>query len=323
MNKIISMATAIVLGSTPAWAESWDLSNEYPATSLTGIVAEKFAELVGEETNGDVQITVHHGGALGYKSTDHFDAVSDGSLQIALSPYAFWTGIDPIFQLVSLPFVAPTTDDAHRLLEIARPEYEAVLEGANQLMLVGAPYPSSGLWGNNDFTSLEDLKNAKVRTYDVASTETLRNAGALPLQISWADVPAQLSTNAIEAVLTSPNAGVGVQMWELQSHFTAVNFGAALFAIHVNRDVFDELSEDHQKGVLKAAAEAEAYGWELATDLTQNDFVKMRDNGMTIVEELSPEYVEQLKQAGQPFIESWIDEVGDRAKNVLSEYNSQ
>ncbi|WP_174801282.1 TRAP transporter substrate-binding protein [Martelella limonii] len=325
MNKTLLLATAagICLAAAPAFAVNWDLSSEYPAGSLQGQTADFFAKAVAEKTDGEVEITVHHGAALGYKSVDNFDAVGDGALQAASSAFVFWTGIDPIFQLSSLPFLAPKSEDVFALYELARPEYEKVLEDNNQIMLLATPWPSSGLWGNKPFTSTADLEGVKVRTYDVASTETMKNAGAFPIQISWADVPAQLSTNAIDAVLTSPNGGVGVQMWELQSDFTNVNYASSLQAIHVNLDAWEDLSEEQQAAVQEAAEEAEGFGWGLLSAATAKDFDTMRENGMTVTEEIPAEFSEALTAAAQPFIDKWVEETGPRAQSIMEAYGNR
>jgi len=232
----------------------------------------------------------------------------------------FWTGIDPMFQLPSLPFIAPTIDDTRALSEAAMPTYERILEDSNQILLVLTPWPASGLWGNEPLDTVEALAGKKVRTYDVSSTETMRNAGAFPVQTTWADVPAQLSTGAIDSVLTSADGGVGVQMWEQQKAFTVVNYAMPLQAIHMNRDVFDGLTEDEQQNIRDAAAEAQAYGWSLLQDRTAENFAAMRDHGMTIVEDVSPEYLAALRTAAQPFIDRWTADAGDEGAAILARY---
>lgn len=323
IKTLLGTVAGLGLAAAPALATTWDLSSEYPAGSLQGQTADFFAKAVAEKTGGDVEVTVHHGAALGYKSVDHFDAVGDGALQAASSAFVFWTGIDPIFQLSSLPFLAPTSEDVHDLYELAKPEYEKVLEDNNQMLLLATPWPSSGLWGNTAFTSTADLEGVKVRTYDVASTETMKNAGAFPIQISWADVPAQLSTNAIDAVLTSPNGGVGVQMWELQSNFTNVNYASSLQAIHLNLDAWDDLTEEQQTAVMDAAAEAEDFGWGLLADATAKDFDTMRENGMTVTEDIPADFSQALTAAAQPFIDQWIADTGDRAQSIMETYENR
>ncbi|OCX63802.1 hypothetical protein BFP70_11950 [Thioclava sp. SK-1] len=324
LTALISTVAAFGLAAAlPAVAGTWDLSSEYPVGSLQGQTADFFAKAVTEKTDGAIEVTVHHGAALGYKSVDHFDAVGDGALQAASSAFVFWTGIDPIFQLSSLPFLAPTSQDVHDLYMLAKPEYEKVLEDNNQILLLATPWPSSGLWGNKPFTSVADLDGVKVRTYDVASTETMKNAGAFPIQISWADVPAQLSTNAIDAVLTSPNGGVGVQMWEQQSDFTNVNYASSLQGIHVNRDAWEDLTPDQKAAVKEAATEAEALGWDLLSDATAQDFDTMRDNGMTVTAEISPQFSADLTAAAQPFIDDWITATGARAQTIMEAYSAR
>ncbi|ASM75505.1 solute-binding protein (plasmid) [Pseudosulfitobacter pseudonitzschiae] len=323
IKTLLGAIAVLSLTVSPTLAATWDLSNEYPAGSLQGQTAEFFANAVAEKTEGEVVVTVHHGAALGYKSVDNFDAVGDGALQAASSAFVFWTGIDPIFQLSSLPFLAPTSEDVRDLYELAKPEYEKVLESNNQILLLATPWPSSGLWGNKAFTSTADLEGVKVRTYDVASTETIKNTGAFPIQISWADVSAQLSTNAIDAVLTSPNGGVGVQMWELQSDFTNLNYASSLQAIHLNVDAWNDLSESQQAAVKEAAAEAEAFGWGLLADATSKDFETMRENGMTVTEEVPSEFATALTAAAQPFIDQWLEETGERAQSIMSAYQKR
>ncbi|MCK0150839.1 TRAP transporter substrate-binding protein [Marivita sp. S6314] len=296
------------------------MANEYPATSIHGQVADFLAQEVGRQTDGEIEITVHHGGALGYKTVEHFDAVGDGAIQLATSPFSQWLGIDPLFQISSLPFLAPTIDDARRLYDIAKPHYSKVLEDNGQVFLFATPWPPAGLWGNKSFGSAEDLVGVKIRTFDVTATELLKGVGAFPIKLAWSEVPAQLSTNAIQAVLTSANGGVGVQLWELQSHFTPVNYSTGLQATHINRDVWDGLTEAQRDQVLAAAVKAEAMGWDLASNSIAKDFEKMRANGMTINEDVPQEFRAFLNETAKPVVDAWAEKIGDRAVSILTPY---
>ncbi len=320
MTKLTFSTAILAVIASGALAENWDLSNEYPPTSLQGQTADFFAKAVAEKTGGALTITVHHGAALGYKSVDQFDAVGDGALQAASSAFVFLSGFDPVFQIGSLPFIASDMAETRKLYDMARPAYDAVFEDAKQMLLLATPWPASGLWGNKAFNSAEDLKEVKIRTYDVGSTETFRNAGAFPVQIAWSDVPAQLSTHAISAVLTSANGGAGAQFWELQSHFTDVNYTAGLQGIHVNRDAFEALSPEEQAAIQDAAAEAEAFGWQLAVDSLQADYEKLRSNNVTVTESISLEFAAFLKEAGRPFAEKWLESAGDELKAIYDSY---
>jgi len=311
-----------IVGSS-VFAANWDLSNEYPANSIHGRTADFFANAVAQKTGGSLTITVHHGAALGYKSVDLFDAVGDGALQSASTSFVFLSGIHPAFQLGSLPFIAADMDETRILNDLARPLYNDIFEKANQTLLVVVPWPVSGIWGKKVMAGPDDLKAVKIRTYDVATTETFANAGAFPVQISWSDVPAQLSTNAIDAVLTSANGGAGAQFWDLQSHFTNVNYTAGMQAIHVNRDAMEALSEQEREAVYEAALEAEAFGWQLAIENLQQDYATLRSHDVIVTEKISPQFAEFLMDAGQPFIKKWLANAGDELNAVYNAYQAE
>lgn len=318
--KAFATGAALIAATTAQAQTNLNLGNEYPATSIHANTADKFAALIAEKSGGSLAVTTHHGASLGYKSLEQFDAVGDGALEMASSALVFWTGIDPMFQLPSLPFMAPTIKDTRALYDAVRPMYQETLAGHGQILLIATPWPSSGLWGNEALDSAEAIKGVKVRTYDVSSTETMRNAGAFPVQIGWADVPAQLSTNAIDAVLTSADGGVGIQMWEQQKYFTVVNYAMPMQMVHINADVFNGLTPAEQTAIRDAAAEAEAHGWALLETRSEENFATMRKNGMTVVETVSPEYSAFLKSAAQPFIDTWLAAVGDKGAKVLARY---
>jgi len=302
---------------------AWDLANEYPPHSVHAQSADTFIKALDEATNGEIKITAHHGAALGYKSVDQFDAVGDGAIQLASSFIGPWSGINPIFLLSSLPFIAPTVEDNRALYEASRPYYEKVLEEANQVFLFATPWPPSGLWGNKPLDSLEALKGVRIRTYDASGTTTMREAGAAPIQLSWADTVPQLTTGGIDAVLTSADGGAAAQLWEHQSHFTEVNYAMPLQFVHMNRDVYEELTDEQKAAVAKAAKEAEDFGWNLLTNRVQENYAQMKEHGMTIIEDVPADYLEALQKAGVPALEDWKSKFGtEEADKLLEAYEA-
>jgi TRAP-type C4-dicarboxylate transport system substrate-binding protein len=325
--KSITTALALTIAAqvsiTAAEAqEAWDLANEYPPNSVHAQTADIFIEALERLSDGNIDVTAHHGAALGYKSVDQFDAVGDGAIQIASSFVGGWSGIDPVFLVSSLPFLAPSVEDTRALYEATKPYYNEVLDGANQVFLLATPWPPSGLWGNKPLDSIEAIAGERIRTYDANGTVTLREAGASPIQLSWADTVPQLSTNGIDGVLTSADGGSAAQLWEHQSHFTEVNYASPLQIIHLNRDVFENLSAEDQQAVRDAAAEAEEFGWGLLENRVQENYAQMQENGMTIVTDVSEDYLTSLEKAAQPSIESWKSAF-PQSEELLSTYESQ
>ncbi|WAP69147.1 TRAP transporter substrate-binding protein [Jiella pelagia] len=321
MAASVSLGLAFAAG-TAAAQERWDLANEYPPNSVHAQSADTFIEALEAASNGEIDVTAHHGAALGYKSVDQFDAVGDGAVQLASSFVGAWSGIDPIFLVSSLPFLAPTVKDTRALYEVSKPYYEKVLADANQVFLFATPWPPSGLWGNKPLDSMDSIQNVRIRTYDANGTITLRNAGAAPIQLSWADTVPQLTTGGIDGVLTSADGGAAAQLWEHQSHFTEVNYASPLQIVHMNKDVYDGLSDEQKEAVTKAAKEAEDFGWGLLENRVKENYAQMKENGMTIVTDVSPDYLAALGKAAEESISDWKAKFPD-ADKLLADYESQ
>ncbi|NDW05996.1 TRAP transporter substrate-binding protein [Jiella pacifica] len=317
----VSLGLAFAVGAAAA-QERWDLANEYPPNSVHAQSADTFIKALDAASNGEISVTAHHGAALGYKSVDQFDAVGDGAVQVASSFVGAWSGIDPVFLVSSLPFLAPTVKDTRALYEASKPYYEKVLADSNQVFLFATPWPPSGLWGNKPLDSMDAIKNVRIRTYDANGTITLRNAGAAPIQLSWADTVPQLTTGGIDGVLTSADGGAAAQLWEHQSHFTEVNYASPLQIVHMNKDVYDGLTDAQKEAVAKAAKEAEDFGWGLLENRVKENYAQMKENGMTIVTDVSPDYLAALGKAAEESISDWKAKFPE-SDALLADYDSR
>lgn len=316
---------AFLTSALPVWAQTvtWDLANEYPPNSVHARSADTFIATLKEVSGGDIVVTAHHGAALGYKSLDQYDAVGDGALDIASSFATPWSGINPVFILSSIPFLVATPAEERMLYEIARPYYEAVLADDNQVLLFATPWPPSGLWGKKPLDSLEALSGVKLRTYDANGTITFGNTPATPVQLSWADTVPQLSTGAIDAVLTSADGGSASQLWEQQSHFTEVNYAMPLQFVHMNRDAYEALSDEQKAWVAEAAKAAEDFGWNLLEDRVAQNYAEMQGHGMNVVTGVDPAYIAALTEAAKPALEEWKGKMGADADAILSAFDAK
>lgn len=313
---------ALAAGQALAQDYTWDLANEYPAGSVHGRTADAFIAALDRISGGKIKIVPHHGGALGYKSIDQYDAVGQGAVDIAFSFATPWSGLNPLYTLSSIPFLAQTAEDEFKLYEIARPYYEAAMEQDDMVLILATPWPPSGLWGNKPLNSLDAIKGVHVRSYDANGTITLGNAGATPIQLSWADTIPQLTTNGISAVLTSADGGSASMLWEHQSHFTEVNYAMPLQIMHMNLPLYEGLSDEEKGWIAEAAKEAEAFGWSLLASNVSENYALMQSHGMTIVTDLEPGFAEALATAAAPTVADWKTKVGADADAILSAYEA-
>jgi TRAP-type C4-dicarboxylate transport system substrate-binding protein len=318
----LAMTLAAAPLDRPAAAEVWDLANEYNATSIHAEGDVFFAEQLKERSGGAIEIVQHFGGALGYKSLDQFDAVADGAIPLADTYVGPLGGIDPMFLLPSLPFLAKTAAEARVLYEVARPYYDEIFANSNQKLLYSSPWPPSGIWAKRPVASLTELAGLKIRTYDANGTITLRAAGAAPIQLSWADVVPQLSTGGIDAVLTSAESGANAKFWEHLSYFTEINYAMPLNMLHINLDVFNGLSPELQQAVLDCAEATSERNWQAVLTRVEANYAEMEPNGITVVSSVPEDYLAALNEAGREALDDWLAKTGDKGKAILAAYDA-
>ena len=151
----------------------------------------------------------------------------------------------------------------------------------------------------------------------------MSNAGANAVQISWADTVPQLASGAINAVLTSADGGVSVKFWEFLTNFTAVNYSMALNMTHMNKDVFDSLTDEQQQIMLDAARIASNAAWAELGKRVEKNYEDMRANNVTITESVSPELRAALVEAGEAVYANWLEKTGETGQALLDEYRGK
>ncbi len=322
MTRMFLAALALALAmASAAQAEEvrLDLANEYSAASLVGLADQDFIDRVAALSDDSIVVTPHFGGALGFKSKDHFDAVGDGAVPLAGTYTGVFTGIDPVFALSSMPFQAPTIADAHALYQAARPAYEAVFASGNQMLLYAVPYTPTGIWAGKVLGDLDAFEGLKIRTYDAAGVEAFSHIGAAPIQLSWADTVPQLSTGGIDAILTSDETGIAGSLWDHLSHFNSVPYSVAINMTHMNRDAFEALSAAQQQAVLKAAAETEQAAWRRAAERVAANAKVLAEKGVVLVTP-EPALIAQLQEAGDAVLADWLAETGAPGRTIIETY---
>lgn len=317
------LALAFTAGTALADTVKWDMANEYQDTSIHGQAQKVFTETAAAESGGSIEITSHFGGAIGYKSKEHFDAVADGALPIANTSMGQVAGIEPMFLLSSLPFLVGNAKEARLLWETAKPAYEEVFARNNQILLYASPWPPAGIWAKKAVDSTDALSGLKIRAWDASGTQTLQGAGAAAIQMSWADVVPQLATGGIDAVLTSAEGGANAKFWDQGlSHFSAVNYSMSLNMTHVNKDAWDALTDDQRAALMTAAEAASDAAWGALETRVAENYADMSANGITVVGEVPADFLATLSAAGDAVYADWIAKVGDAGQKILDDYRA-
>jgi TRAP-type C4-dicarboxylate transport system substrate-binding protein len=317
----LATATLPVVLAAPGRAQGalWSMATEYPANTVSGDAIAFFAEQLARESGGRLTVRPVTDAAMG-KSAEIVGAILQGGLAAGDSFSGALGGVDPLFLLSSLPFVATTEADAARLLERARPLYAATMARHKQRLLYASPWPPSGLWAKKPIVSLADLKGLRVRVYDSTGVSVFAAAGASPANLSFADVMPRLKDGSIDAVLSSGDGGAGRRLWEFLPHFTEIGYAIPLGFGTLGTAIYDALPASLQPAVDRAAAATQAEAWRSLGRRLQANRARMTENGVTITpaEKLDEGLRRHLATAAAGAIAEWKQKVPAEAAALLA-----
>jgi TRAP-type transport system periplasmic protein len=318
------LCALLVLAALPARGQPlvWPLSEEYPATSIPGEGDTGFAALLREKSGGLIEVVPKFDAALGYRSKQTLDAVAAGAIPLG-DMYAGALGeAEPLFLLPSLPFLATSIAQARKLYDAARPSYEAALARHNQRLLFASLWPPSGIWAKRAVTDEAALKGLRIRTFDVTATETFRGLGAAPALISFADAMPRLRAGELDAVLSSGDGGAGRKLWDYLPYFSEITYSLPLSVAGVNKAVYDGLSADQRAAVDAASRQTEAELWLALSTRLQENYARMRQNGVTIDSTPAPAIADALRSGAATAQQTWCGRSGPICAEILDAFKA-
>ena len=315
------LATLAIVIATPAMGQAateWQLANEYPATSLPGEGDVYFAKLVAEKTKGKITIIPVPDAKLGFKSREQLKAVAEGKVPMADSFGGAIAEDVPVLGFSSLPFLAADIAQARFLYKASRTAYETAFERHNQKLLYATPWPPSGIWAKEPVTTVETLSRLKIRTYDLTGSLVFMSLGSKASLVSFAELPAKIASGEIDAVLSSGDGGAGRKLWEHFPQFTAINYAIPLSFTTVNLDRWKALDDGLRRALEDAAFETELHQWKALDGRLEQNYERMRANGMTIVTEVPLPLRTRLREAAKAAIDEWSTKAGPDGAALLA-----
>lgn len=301
----------------------WRMATEYPATAMPGEGVASFAHEVKMHTGGAVEIVPSYDAAAGFKSADIPGAVRDGRLDAGDAFGGALMKVDPVFALSSLPFVTGTTQDAHRLADLARPLYAQAFERQGQHLLYVTPWPATGLWSRQPVPTAEALRGQTIRTYDATSAKVMQVAGAQAVNLSFNELMPRLADGSVSAVMSSGDGGAGRKLWTWLPNFTAIGYAMPLSFATVSAKAYAALSPEARRAVDAAAEATERHQWaRLQTRLAENTR-RMQDNHVTIVDPAPAALRSVLRAAATQTVAEWKRQAGPAAAATLERFEKQ
>ncbi|MBU4609830.1 TRAP transporter substrate-binding protein [Achromobacter sp. GG226] len=320
MKALLSLAAALALTGAAQAATTWTMTAEQPDANYLTQNARQFAADVKEATKGELDINVQSNSTL-LKRPEVKRGVQQGVVQIGEALVSASGNEDPIFEVDSVPFLAPSFDESEKLWKATRPVLAQKLDAQGIVLLYGSPWPPQGIYTKQPISKLSDMNGSRFRAYSASTSRLGTLMGAVPTTVQTPEVPQAFSTGVIDSMLTSPATGVDTQAWDyVKNYYDAQVFIPQSYVI-VNKRAFNRLPDDQKQAVLDAAAKAEARGWQMARERTASLTDTLTKNGIT-VRPLPAEITADLKKIGETMTAEWLKRSGDEGQKLLDAYRA-
>jgi TRAP-type transport system periplasmic protein len=304
-------APAVLQAQSPT---TWIVYTYVPAATLAPArVMNEIVERVAKETNGQLLLKYHLGGALTIKGTDITTALGDNVIQ--MGDDGMQQGNVPVTGILRLPMLITNPQEFDKALAVMKPYVDRGYDKLGSTVLATYYYPLQFGWSTKKLTALDDYKGQKIRATSPEQIEFLKRFGANGLTVSAAEVPSALERGVVDGVLTAHSGGGRV--WHDLLKYTydlGINFFEANLA--VNKEAYAKLPAAQREALTKAVVELAPKMTKLLFEDEESEKAKRKAEGM-IQSAATPDDYKRGAERMADYWDDWAKRHGKDTQEAL------
>ncbi|MCB5710215.1 DctP family TRAP transporter solute-binding subunit, partial [Blautia wexlerae] len=285
------------------WPETtWNFACSTTETSTWADGGRKFGELMEKATGGKVKVNIYAADQLtNGNQSEGIQALMNGDpVQISMHSNLIYSAFDPRFNVVSLPFVYDSYDDADAKFDGEAGEKLKEILGEYGLHCMGIAENGFREITNSkhEIKSVDDMKNLKVR---VAGSNLLMECykrwGADATNMNWSETYTALQQNTVEGEENPLPAIDAASVQEVQPYCSMWDAIYDCLFFCINQDIYDGLTPQQQAVVDECGQKAVEY--ERYINRSSDNEIKERwesKNGVTFTEKADMD-IDSFKKA--------------------------
>ncbi|MCW2131234.1 tripartite ATP-independent transporter solute receptor, DctP family [Arthrobacter sp. VKM Ac-2550] len=258
----LGLAGCSANASDSGGAESynWDFTVTVGDGTTWYLGAEKFAEVLDEESDGRIQVNIFANEQLsGGDAAAGIEQLMNGDKAFSYNSTITWSGIDPRYGAINAPFLYKDYAEAEAAINGGALDAYKELAHESNVELLGFGESGFRQVTNNvhPITKPSDLANMKLRVPGSSLFLDLYTAlGADPITMDFSEVFTSLQNGTIDGQENPYDVIYSNGLAEVQEHLTVWNYVYDPLMLGMNKDLYDSLSDEDKALVEKAAAEA-------------------------------------------------------------------
>ncbi len=286
----LSVAAAVLIGvgaATPASAETWRMAHKMPAESIEGQLFQLFADLIEENTEGEITVQVFPNEQLGNDDVV-LEQLQIGTIHIYPEGSSYLQKWVPEVRLVSAPFLFDDREHWQRFMDsdLVQGWFDSI-ESEAGVTLIGDPTsfvrgPYRVMVTNDPWSSLDEMQDIKLRLHpDELAADAWRHLGAEVRTLAWTEVYESIGRGIVEAV-NSPIALVEpMRFYEVAPHVIRHNEYPQGMAFMTNAEMWNGLDDETRAQVEAAFEEMAAESVARMTAAADEAIARMTEDGVT------------------------------------------
>ena len=252
-----------------AWKEqTWNFTCSTTETSTWAEGGRKFGELVEKATGGKIKVNVYAADQLtNGNQSEGIQALIDGDpVQISMHSNLIYSAFDPRFNVVSLPYLFDSVEDADAMLDGEAGEMLKDILSEYGLHCMGIAENGFRELTNSvrEIRSVEDMKNLKIR---VAGSNLLMECykrwGADATNMNWSETYTALQQKTVEGQENPLPAIDAASVQEVQPYCSLWNANYDCLFFCINQKIYDDLTPEQQAVIDECGALATRYEREI------------------------------------------------------------
>jgi tripartite ATP-independent transporter DctP family solute receptor len=255
-----------------------------PIDSDQGAYAKQFKYLMEGYTNGEVEIQLFPGSALGTE-TEMLQNTRRGALDLSMVAVTNMTPFSKELNLLTMPYVIKSMRDAVNITTgaLGHKFNNAAIKQAG-VRILGYTYSNFRHLTNSkrEVKRMADLKGLKIRVpQNKPMLETYKAWGANPTPMAWPEVFTALQQGVIDGQDNPHIVNYTMKFQEVQDHITALHYIFSLQPLIVGEKYFQALDPEMQDLLIRAGIEAQQFSMLFQVEESNKALNAMIDSGMT------------------------------------------
>ncbi len=317
-----AVAGAFSFVSSPAQAQykdyAYKLSASVPKEHPYGFGVTKMAACMQAKTGGAMKLQPYWDASLG-NDVAATQSVRSGTLDMVLTSTAPLASIVPAIGVFDLPFLFDTEKEADQVLDGKVGDwFSAKMTSVGVVNLA---------WWENGFrhttnsrrpiTKAEDFQGVKMRVMqNNIFIDTFKTLGSNAVPMAFSEVYSALETKTVDGQ-ENPFANIeNSKFYEVQKFLTLTKHAYSPLPVLFSKKVWDGLSQPEQAVLSECAIQGRDEERRANRAADDKSVANLKAKGM-IVNEISPEETQRIREKAKIVYETHAKSIGDEAMTMV------